>query len=112
MNPDFHKLVQKQVKAAKTYGVDSVENQLALNACREWQDECRHEFRKYNSVFGAMCEHCNLPKESFEVRQYLDHEDATEPELTAEGAEKLTEILSRPGKRIPKLAALLKGKKA
>lgn len=31
-----------------------------------------------------------------------------EPELTPEGAEKLAAILSRPGRRIPKLAALLK----
>lgn len=36
--------------------------------------------------------------------------NASDPELSAEGAAKLASILSRPGKRIPKLAALLKGR--
>jgi len=33
------------------------------------------------------------------------------PELTAEGTARLAEILSRPGRRIPKLAAVLARKK-
>lgn len=89
MNPQFHTLVQVQVKAAKLYGKDSVENQQALYACGEWQDSCHHSFRKFGGG-EQMCEHCNFPKDAFEERKYVSPEVSAETRALAVAATKRT----------------------